>query len=294
MDSDPKRVGSKRDESYQRARTFNGLTAREWTLLSRNVWNDVSSPRHDRHLKHGAVFPVKLADRLIRLYSREGDHVLDPFLGIGSTCVAALRASRRSTGIELSAEFTEIADSWLEEECKEHAINGQLKPRIYCGDALELIATKLSGVQLTVTSPPYANFINRSIQDRKKTHKTSKLTFENNSRVRVYSSDPRDLGNLNYRPFLRTCRKVLRDLIAVTCPGGYACWVVKDYRLPPEHPYIPMHSDLARLAQRIGWKWHDLVVWDQNEQRSLVLLGYPSRFYTNQNCSFIVVLRKPD
>ena len=40
------------------------------------------------------------------------------------------------------------------------------------------------------------------------------------------------------------------------------------------------------------FKLHDLIVWDQNEQRSLVLLGYPSVFYTNQNCSFIVVMRK--
>lgn len=285
---------SRRDEAYQRAKTFNGMTAREWTLASRNVWNDVSSPRHDRHLKHGAVFPVKLADRLIRIYSREGDHVVDPFLGIGSTCVAALRAGRRSSGIELSNEFSKIADSWLGDECAEHTIPEPLKPRVFRGDSLELITEKFRDVQLCVTSPPYANFINRSVEDRKKTHKTSKLKLENNSRVRVYSNDPRDLGNLDYLPFLRACRRVLRDLLAVTKPGGYACWIVKDYRLPPEHPYIAMHSDLARLAQRIGWKWHDLVVWDQNEQRSLVLLGYPSRFYTNQNCSFIVVLRKPD
>jgi DNA modification methylase len=285
---------SKRDESYQRSKTFNGLTAREWTLASRNVWNDVSSPRNDRHLQHGAVFPVKLADRLIRMYSRAGDLVVDPFVGIGSTCVAAMRAGRRACGIELSGEFADVADNWLRDECKEHAVQRALKPRIARGDALELIPRRFRGAQLTVTSPPYANFISRSVEDRKRTHKTSKLKLENNSRVRVYSNDPRDLGNLDYLPFLRACRKVLRDLLAVTRPGGYACWVVKDYRLPPEHPYIPMHSDLARLAQRIGWKWHDLVVWDQNEQRSLVLLGYPSRFYTNQNCSFIVVLRKPD
>jgi DNA modification methylase len=293
MHPDSKRDESRREIGYQRAKTFNGLTAREWTLLSRNVWNDVSSPRQDRHLKHGAVFPVKLADRLIRIYSKEDDHVVDPFLGIGSTCVAALRANRRSSGIEISDEFSGLAEGWLQEECTQNKVRGRLKPHLYRGDALELILTCLSDVQLTVTSPPYANFINRSVEDRRKTHKTSKIKLENNSRVRVYSNDPRDLGNLDYLSFLRACRRVLQDLLRVTKPGGYACWIVKDYRLPPEHPYIAMHSDLARLAQRTGWKWHDLIVWDQNEQRSLVLLGYPSRFYTNQNCSFIVVLRKP-
>ena len=43
-------------------------------------------------------------------------------------------------------------------------------------------------------------------------------------------------------------------------------------------PYIPFHSDLAMLGEQVGFKYHDLIVWDQNEQRSLVLLGYPSVF----------------
>jgi DNA modification methylase len=59
-------------------------------------------------------------------------------------------------------------------------------------------------------------------------------------------------------------------------------------------PYVPMHSDLGYVAREVGWKWHDLIVWDQNEQRRLVLLGYPTKFYSNPNCSFILVLRKDD
>jgi DNA modification methylase len=279
----------RRDASYQRKRTFNGLTAREWTLLSRNVWNDVSSPRKEHHLKHGAVYPVKLADRIIRLYSREGDLVLDPFVGVGSSCVAAMLAGRKSIGIELNPEFAEIASRWVDE----HLVEAALRPRLIIGDCIERVSA-LRDVQLTVTSPPYANFIGRSVADRKKTHKTSKFVLENNSRVRVYSSHPNDLGNLEYEPFLSACEALLRDLFVATRPGGYAVWVVKDHRLPPERPYIPMHSDLAHRAERAGWKWHDLITWDQNEQRSLVLLGYPSRFYTNQNSSYLVVLRRPE
>ena len=52
-------------------------------------------------------------------------------------------------------------------------------------------------VQLTVTSPPYANFIRRSVADRQKTHKTSRFVYHNNSRTKAYSEDPRDLGNLD-------------------------------------------------------------------------------------------------
>jgi len=56
---------------------FNDLTPTEWALLSKNViteddlfnpvWNDLSSPRNEYQKEHGAVFPVKLAERLIKM-----------------------------------------------------------------------------------------------------------------------------------------------------------------------------------------------------------------------------------
>lgn len=279
-------------EEAQRAKSFNGLTAREWTQMSRNVWSDLSSPRNKRHLVHGAVFPVKLADRLIRLYSREGDLVLDPFVGIGSTLIAAWNAGRPSIGIELSPEFSSIANEWIQEES---ILNDpQIRPKVFTDDARHVASlVEPESVQVIVTSPPYADFIHRSVEDRQRTHKTSLIKHENNSVVRPYSDDHRDLGNLEYGEFLETTEKILHDLLTVVKPGGYAVWVVKDYRMPPDRPYIPFHSDLASSAERVGWLWHDLIIWDQNDQRRLILLGFPSRFYTNQNCSFLVVLRRP-
>jgi DNA modification methylase len=279
-------------EREQRKRTFNGLTAREWTKASRNVWADLSSPRSERHLEHGAVFPVALAERCITLYSGEGDLVLDPFLGIGSTLVAAKRLGRPGVGIELNPRFAKMATDWLTEE--NSLLVGEHPQEVVCGDSVEnLSLLEDSSVQLTVTSPPYADFIRRSVEDRKKTHKKSRIVHRNNSQVKPYSDDPRDLGNLEYQEFIPACKAILTTLLEKTRPEGYAVWVVKDHRLPPEQPYVPVSSDLARAAQEVGWLWHDLIVWDQNEQRSLVLLGYPSRFYTNQNCSFLVVLRRP-
>lgn len=277
----------------QRKRAFNGLSAREWTALSRNVWNDVSSPRNKRHLEHGAVYPRKLAERLISMYSRPGDLIFDPFAGIGTTLIAAQGLSRPSVGIELNPRFVELANEWFDEE-RDLFSDLRTTPTIHTDDARNMEQLLEPGsVQASVTSPPYADFIRRSVADRKKTHKTSRIVHDNNSRVRAYSDDPRDFGNLAYSDFLGETRDLLASLHAVTIPGGYSAWVVKDYRLPPEKPYVSFHSDLARLAEEVGWLWHDLVVWDQNQHRRLVLLGYPSRFYTNQNCSFIVVLRRP-
>ena len=79
-------------EELQRIRSFNGMTAKEWALNSRSVWNDVSSQRKGKHLLHGATYPEKLCDRLIQVYSKTGDIVLDPFLGTGTTVISAIKS----------------------------------------------------------------------------------------------------------------------------------------------------------------------------------------------------------
>ena len=102
---------------------FNGLTPSEWALLSKNVvveedllnpvWNDLSSPRNKYQLEHGAVYPIKLCERLIKMYSAEGDTVFDPFLGIGTTMIAAQQLNRHCIGTELNPKFAGIAQTWL-------------------------------------------------------------------------------------------------------------------------------------------------------------------------------------
>jgi DNA modification methylase len=225
------------------------------------------------------------------LWSNRGETVFDPFNGIGTTLVAAAKLERKAIGIELNKRFVELTEEWLAEELFDPSDDKNLK--IINGDCRKMSKhLKDNSVQVTITSPPYANFIQRSVKDRKTTHKTSLIVKDNNSRVKAYSDHKDDFGNLDYDKFLVESEKLFESLLKVTKDNGYAIWVVKDYRLPPNRPYISMHSDLAQAAQKVGWLWHDLIVWNQNEQRRLVLLGYPSRFYTNQNCSFLVVLRK--
>lgn len=117
--------------------------------------------------------------------------------------------------------------------------------------------------------------------------------MDNKSTVKQYSKDERDFGNYDYNKFLVELKLILENCYQVTKSKGYNVWVVKDYRNTKKNiPYVDFHSDLAHLGQEVGFKYHDLIIWDQGEQRKLVLLGYPSVFYTNQNCSFLVVFRK--
>jgi site-specific DNA-methyltransferase (adenine-specific) len=65
---------------------------------------------------HPAPFPVELPLRCMKLFSFVGDTVLDPFMGSGSTLVAAARSSRKGIGIEIDPGYCEIAVNRVEKE----------------------------------------------------------------------------------------------------------------------------------------------------------------------------------
>ncbi|MBI4379116.1 MAG: thermonuclease family protein [Nitrospinae bacterium] len=77
------------------------LTTEEWNEYFYGHWN-FSGERQDKHL---AMFPEELPKRLIKMFSFVGDTVLDPFLGSGTTCLAAKNLNRNSTGYEINNDF---------------------------------------------------------------------------------------------------------------------------------------------------------------------------------------------
>ncbi len=83
------------------------LMTEDFTALTLDLWEIPSESA--RKVGHPAPFPVALPEQLIRLYTFRDDLVLDPFMGSGSTLVAAARLGRRYTGYELDAEYVELA-----------------------------------------------------------------------------------------------------------------------------------------------------------------------------------------
>ena len=269
------------------------MTAREWTQASKSVWTakDVSSPREPHHKEHGATFPVSLAEAGIQRYTAPGDTVLDPFLGVGDTLIACRNLSRRGIGFEIYERFCTITKKILMQNT---LIESNIEQHVYNTDCRNLDQyVAADTVQLTFTSPPYANFIQQSVRDRHTTHKNSRLVSKNNSVVKQYGIDKSDFGNLEYPEFMESVTKLMKTLYRVTKPGGYNVWVVKDHRMAKKKiPYVPVHSDIMKAGEDAGFTMHDLVIWDQNDQRALVVLGYPTVFYHNINHTFLVILRK--
>lgn len=285
--------------------SLNDMSAKEWVSNSRNVWPySETNTRNYYSETHGASFSVAIAEKIINIFSKKNDLIFDPFLGTGTTIVAAQNLDRKCIGIELNKKYFERSKEYTKNQVnlfdfqnkssKKNTDNYNENYKIINDDCRNMLNhMKQESVQLTLTSPPYADFIQKSLKDRQETHKTSMFKFNNNSTVKQYSEDKNDFGNLNYDNFMNEIGKILELNFKITKPGGYSVWIVKDHRNTQKNiPYIPFHSDLASIGENNKWKFHDLIILDQNEHRNLVALGYPSVFYTNQNCSFIVVFRK--
>lgn len=108
------------------------LYKREWKKTRKNAESDITrdefmewtnglwtfSGESKKRVGHPAPFPIELPRRCIKLFSYVGDTVLDPFLGSGTTLVAASKNQRKGVGIELSEEYCVLARDRLIREAK--------------------------------------------------------------------------------------------------------------------------------------------------------------------------------
>lgn len=96
-------------ESFRRMREGEDSISKEDFLEATvSIWDIL--PESARRVSHPAPFPVELPRRLIELYTYRGDLVLDPFIGSGSTAVAAVEAERHYVGYETNEEYVGNAE----------------------------------------------------------------------------------------------------------------------------------------------------------------------------------------
>lgn len=89
------------------------LMAQEWEVSMWNIPNVKAN--HPEKTIHPCQFPIELAERCVLAFTNEGDWVLDPFSGVGSTLLAALWRGRRAIGCEKDSQYISIAESRIGE-----------------------------------------------------------------------------------------------------------------------------------------------------------------------------------
>lgn len=105
----------------------NTISRDEFLELTKSIWTFPAESA--RKIGHPAPFPVELPYRLIQLYTFKGDIVLDPFVGSGSTCIAALKAKRHYVGYDIDKEYVRLAETRIKQYIENHSVPLSAKKR---------------------------------------------------------------------------------------------------------------------------------------------------------------------
>jgi len=242
-------------------------------------------PRGALKMTHPATFSEKDVERLIRLFTKEGELVLDPFVGSGSALIAARACGRASLGIELIPHWAEVARRRLAEGAD--LLSQNLAAEVREGEARQVLERLESdSVDFIVTSPPYWRILRKRPGLKAQAERTARgLTTH-------YSEHPADLGNVeDYGEFLIRLGDVFAQCLRVLRPRRYMCVIVSDFRDGPR--FVLYHADLAAEIEARGFALKGVTILLQ-DSKNLYPFSIPYAFVSNIHHQYILIFQKPE
>jgi DNA modification methylase len=256
---------------------INCLTAKEWVRNQVAVWELYYEKRDIRDKDiHPAVFPIALPKKCIELFTHKGELVLDPFLGIGTTLVAAQDLGRNAVGFDLNQEYIDFTSKRLtqtqldfEENTKQIAI---------CDDAINISKyLNEETVSLCVTSPPYANMLNHKRLN--KSLRSDLRMKKHYKEVQQYSNDPRDLGTMRLKEYIEALAEIYKGVLPLLKPKAHCVININDL-WENNHRY-PTHSYIIEAMEKVGYELRNIIIWDKrNLVNKVGIFGWPSNYIT--------------
>ena len=286
---------------------LNDLTGTDWVKESVSLWFSKglgkNHPFAQIERQHPAPYSYQDIMRLINLFTKRGDKVLDPFCGVASTLKACILTDRIGVGIELNEKWVNLGFQRLIKETsispeeiiiriskrgrpRKSVNSGKSQIEIIQGDArseLKKIAER--SIDYVITSPPYWQILTK-----KADHKVKKERIANGLDTK-YSNDLRDLGNIkDYKQFLRELTKCFKAVFRILNDGKYTSIIVSDFR--HNSTYIAYHSDVTLMMEKIGFKLKGITILYQNS-KGVFPYGYPYSYVPNIHHQYILNFQKP-
>ena len=100
-----------RDKNEKEFR-YDNISKEEFIEWTKSIWT--MNPESAKRIGHPAPFPEELPNRLIKLFSFTNDIVIDPFMGSGTTAIAAIKNNRNFIGYEINEEYINLANNRIE------------------------------------------------------------------------------------------------------------------------------------------------------------------------------------
>jgi len=254
---------------------LNCMNAKEWIKSQLGVWRFNYEARDTRNKSvHPATFPISLAKQVISLFTHRGELVVDPFVGSGTTLVAARDLERNAVGFDINGSYIDLSWSRLN-NTPQYLLTEQVPVK---DDARNLPRYfDPETVALVFTSPPYANLLNR-----KRLNKSRRTYDRKNSqylKVEQYSQDPADLGTLPLREYSREMGDIFSRILPLLRPKAHCVINVPDMWW--ENERITIHVALVEALRNVGYELRNIIIWDRtNIVNRIGIFGWPSNYIT--------------
>ncbi|MFX0185178.1 MAG: DNA methyltransferase, partial [Candidatus Hodarchaeota archaeon] len=273
---------------------LNLLTGREWIKFSKTWFIHKPPRRNEEEILHPAKFPETMIRSFITFFTKPGELVLDPFLGSGSSLIAAKQCNRSGIGIELSSFYAEISKKRLDKlEIPGYPPIYQTKKssfwQVICQNSenIPIIWDEyhLPPVDFCITSPPYWNQLRRNTI-RQKGRKNKGLD------TKYSENDPMDLGNLmDYKIFLEMQRKIFGYVYELLKPNGYLVIITNNVFADGRVYPLAYDTVLSLIKdQDHPWVLKDEKVWLQDD-KALLALGVNYAWVGNRCHQYCHILR---
>lgn len=255
---------------------LNALTGREWIQFTKSWFIADGKPSdisHEIEL-HPASFPPPMIKEFIQFFTKPGEHVIDPFLGTGSTLVACDECERTGVGIELYEKYANTAKSRTDQ-------------KIFIGDAREIISDlkkKKYSFELCITSPPYWNILRKNKDYNQKLRAKKGLDLK-------YGENESDFGLISSSDvFLNELVSFFKNVATILTKKGHLIVFIQNIRDKGET--IPLTFELTlELQKSTKYKFLGERIWLQN-QKVLRPYGYPFSFVSNVHHHYCLVFQK--
>jgi len=265
---------------------INCLTAKEWIQSQVAIWEFFYEKRdiRDKNI-HPAVFPIGLPKKCIQLFTHQGELVLDPFVGIGTTLVAASDLNRNAVGFDLKEEYVKFANKRVSQTKLDF---WDFTPQLLtvqvaiCDDAHNIPEyLQPETVALVITSPPYANMLNRPRLN--KSIRGNLRQNEHYLKIQQYSTDQRDLGTMEPKKYAQTLGEIYKGILPLLKPKAHSIINVTDIWWKDNNcgKRIPVHLYVVEEMEKAGYELRNIIIWDRrNLVNKVGIFGWPSNYIT--------------
>lgn len=273
---------------YDKRNKLNDLTGKEWLKLTKSFWISEKCKDDKYAYKHPAPYLIKDTQKLISLFTKSGMKVLDPFVGSGTTIIAASNINRYGIGIDLSEEYVNLskerfASKGIPEDMYE----------LFLGDSLKVLDNFDSDYfDYIVTSPPYHNILKNKAGGIRSDN--SSKGFRNGTRqgIEFYSDKLEDLGNQEtFDDFLNLLSKIMKKCYIKLKNGKYCSIVISDFTVDKKE--VCVQSYIVKMMEKIGFEFVGTIALLQ-DNKPLYPFGYPFAYKINHHHQNIINFRKSE